>query len=216
MGKFLLAVAGAVVPFALGVAVLLTAYFMLGGAAFVFWACALAAIIPGVFILVSEDIVRTAFWLLCSLTGFAGFYVLLGADFLALLQVMVYLGGIMILILFGVLLTSKDPAVVRRLPRLNLIVPGLGAAAVIFAGVYSALKQTQWRTVGGADVSKSVSDALIAEPQGTTVFIIGERLLSDFVLPFEIASILLLAALVGAAYIARRGGVSETAETTSH
>lgn len=210
MGKFLLAVAGAVVPFALGVAVLLTAYFMLGGAAFVFWACALAAIVPGVFILVSEDIVRTAFWLLCSLTGFAGFYVLLGADFLALLQVMVYLGGIMILILFGVLLTSKDPAVVRRLPRLNLIVPGLGAAAVIFAGVYSALKQTQWRAVGGA----AVSDALIAEPHGTTVFVIGERLLSDFVLPFEIASILLLAALVGAAYIARRGGVSETSETS--
>lgn len=206
MGRFLVAVLKAVVPFVLGIAVLLTVYAKLGGTAFTFWLSAAAAVIPGIFILMSEDIVRTAFWLLCSLTGFAGFYVLLGADFLALTQVMVYLGGIMILILFGVLLTAKDPAITRRIPRLNLIVPGLGAAAVIFAGVFVALKQTTF--VSKANPEVAVKNADLAALPDTTVYTIGEQLLSNYILPFEIASILLLAALIGAAYVARRGAVA--------
>lgn len=211
MGRFLVAVLKAVLPFVLGIAVLLTVYAKLGGTAFTFWLSAAAAVIPGIFILMSEDIVRTAFWLLCSLTGFAGFYVLLGADFLALTQVMVYLGGIMILILFGVLLTAKDPAVTRRIPRLNLIVPGLGATAVIFAGVFTAMKQTTF--VAKANPEVAVKNADLAALPDTTVYTIGEQLLSNYILPFEIASILLLAALVGAAYVARRGAV--TGQTSS-
>jgi NADH-quinone oxidoreductase subunit J len=209
MGRFLTAVAKAVVPFVIGIAVILAVYGKLGGTAFTFWLSAAAAVIPGIFILMSEDIVRTAFWLLCSLTGFAGFYVLLGADFLALTQVMVYLGGIMILLLFGVLLTAKDPAIIRRIPRLNLIVPGLGAAAVIFAGIFVALKKTQFVNNAGVPVE----DATLAPLADTTVYTIGEQLLSNYILPFEIASILLLASLVGAAYIARRGAL--TAEQVS-
>jgi NADH-quinone oxidoreductase subunit J len=203
MGRFLSAVAKAVVPLGLGIVVILAVYGGLGGAAFTFWLCAAAAVIPGVFIIMSEDIVRTAFWLLCSLTGFAGFYVLLGADFLALTQIMVYLGGIMILILFGVLLTAKDPAVTRRIPRLNLIVPGLGAAAVIFAGIYAAIKKTHFVNQAGTPISEAVLKPI----PDTTVYRIGEQLLSNYILPFEIASILLLAALVGAAYVARRNAL---------
>lgn len=207
MSKFLLAALKVILPFGLSVLVLLAIYGFLGGPAFVFWMSAAAAILPGIFILTSEDIVRTAFWLLCSLTGFAGFYGLLGADFLAVTQIMVYLGGIMILILFGVLLTAKAPAVVRRMPRLNLIVPGLGAAAIIFAGIYGSLRQAEF-----ADKSKMAASAELRPLVGTTIYQIGERLLTDFVLPFEVASILLLAALVGAAYMARSGSAENPPE----
>lgn len=201
MGRFLSHVMKAVLPFVLGIAALLLAFTGLGGPAFTFWVCAAAAVLPGIFILLSEDIVRTAFWLLCSLTGFAGFYVLLGADFLAITQVMVYLGGIMILILFGVLLTSKDPAVTRRVPRLNQVVPGLAAAAVLVAGLFSALLKTDFHNAKRQSVEGA---ALPALPE-TTVYDIGHALLTDYILPFEIASVLLLAALVGATYISRRG-----------
>ena len=200
--RFLVAVLKVAAPVILGVAVLIVAYAKLGGEAFTFWFSAAAAVIPGIFIIMSQDIVRTAFWLLCSLTGFAGFYVLLGADFLALMQVTVYLGGIMILILFGVMLTASDPAVSARVPRLNLIVPGLGAAAVIAFGLLSALGGVSFVQ---ASSGVGVGSVTLPTPVGTTVDEIGTRLLTDYVLPFEIASILLLAALVGAAYIARRG-----------
>lgn len=206
MGRFLWDVIKAVAPLVIGVGVLLAVYAGLGGEAFVFWLSAAAAVIPGAFILMSQDIVRTAFWLLCSLTGFAGFYVLLGADFLALMQVMVYLGGIMILILFGVLLTAKDPAVAQRVPRLNLVVPGLATAVVIFLGIALPLLKATFVQAYGAKVA--VTDATLPAPPETTVGFIGQLLLTDFILPFEIASVLLLASLVGAAYIARRGALA--------
>src|SRR5213078_2645988 len=96
---------------------------------------ALVSVLPGVFVLATRDIVRAAFWLLAALSGFAGLYVLLGADFLAVTQVVVYLGGILILILFGVMLTHRDPALVRRARRLNIVVPGIAGGAILAAAV---------------------------------------------------------------------------------
>lgn len=201
-GAFLPRVLLTLLVLALGIAPLVLAFIFLRGEAFTFWLSAFAAVVPCVFIIISQDIVRTAFWLLCSLTGFAGFYILLGADFLAMTQILVYLGGIMILILFGVLLTARDPLVTRRMPRLNLIVPGMAAAAVLAAGIGFGLSNLAFVQKDGG---QSVAQAVLEAPKGTTVYIIGKRLLTDFILPFELASILLLAALVGAAYIARRG-----------
>jgi len=207
MVQFLSVVLKAVLPFGLSIAVILALYTRLGGPAFTFWLSAAAAVIPGLFIIVSKDIVRTAFWLLCSLSGFAGFYVLLGADFLAITQIMVYLGGIMILILFGVMLTSKDPLLTKRVRRLNNVMPGLAAAAVILVGLIAALQRLHFAEKGsGVDLTAVTQ---LPRPTGSTVEVIGERLLTDFVLPFEMASILLLAALVGAAYVARRGQPQE-------
>lgn len=113
---------------------LLGSYYMWGQTG-IFYALALLAVAPGLMIMVSQDIVRAAFFLMLSLSSFAGFYVLLGADFLALIQVLVYLGGIMILILFGVMLTARDPVFVARQRSVHLVLPGLFAGLLVVASV---------------------------------------------------------------------------------
>ena len=78
------------------------------GAELAFWGCAVLTVLPALMVLIGRDIVRMAFWLLASFLGVAGLYLLLGADFLAVTQVMVYVGGILVLILFGLMLTRKE------------------------------------------------------------------------------------------------------------
>ncbi len=159
-----------------------------------FYALAAAAAVPGLFILLSRDIVRVAFWLLLSLSGVAGLYVLLGADFLGFTQVLVYIGGIMILILFGVMLTNRDPVLVRRTARRTGWAPALLLAALLGAGLLGVVAGTGWREEAGS--------------RGPTVAAVGTELMSRYILPFEMISVLLLVVLVGAAMIARRRGDS--------
>ncbi len=101
------------------------------GSTAIFYALAFFAVVPALGVVVSQDIVRAAFLLLTSLASFAGFYLLLGADFLAVIQVLVYMGGIMMLILFGVMLTARDPVFVARQRNVHLMVPGLVSGLII-------------------------------------------------------------------------------------
>lgn len=161
----------------------------------IFYALAVAACLPGIFILFARDIVRVAFWLLCALSGVAGLYLLLGADFLGLTQVLVYIGGVMVLILFGIMMTNRDPALNRAVAASRRsVVTGLAIAGTLFALSTLAILRTPWAEVK-------------TEPAtGATVDRLGAELLTGHVLPFEIISVLLLMVLCGAAYIARRRG----------
>jgi len=134
-----------------------------------FYLFAATSVLPGVFVLASKDIVRAAFWLLMALSGFAGLYVLLGADFLAITQVVVYLGGILILILFGVMLTHRDPALVKRARRLNIVVPGIAGGAVLAAAVAAAMTRAHF-AVPSLIVMSVTPPAGLIEP-GTQVTI---------------------------------------------
>ncbi|MCZ6689729.1 MAG: NADH-quinone oxidoreductase subunit J [Planctomycetota bacterium] len=154
-----------------------------------FWAFAILAAVPGIFILTTKNIIHAAFWLLASLLGFAGLYLIIGADFLAFTQVLVYVGGILILILFGVMLTHKEPVLIGRTPHhSNLFAGGVVSVFVLAGTVYMAAKTT-WI---GEEATPAPATALI-----------GDFLMTKYILPFEVVSVLLLAALVGAAYIAR-------------
>lgn len=157
--------------------------------AILFYALAAATIVPALVVLFVRDIVRLSFWFMASLAGVAGIYLLLGADFLAFTQVLVYIGGILILILFGVMLTHRDPLLMKK-GRKELFVPGVISGAIILVLLLQVITGTGWYSADHA-------------PAPTT-FGIGYLLLSDYVLPFELASIVLLVALVGAANIARR------------
>lgn len=179
-----------------------------------FYLFAAVSVLPGIFVLATKDIVRAAFWLLAALSGFAGLYVLLGADFLAVTQVIVYLGGILILILFGVMLTHRDPALVQRARRLNIVVPGIVGGSALAVTALAALTRTHFAVALGPDGQPAQL------PSGTftgTTHEVGRLLVSatdqgrSYALAFELASVLLLAALVGAAYIARRGAVASPA-----
>jgi NADH:ubiquinone oxidoreductase subunit 6 (subunit J) len=120
----------------------------------------------------------------------AGLYVLLGADFLAATQLLVYVGGILVLLLFGVMLTHKLYDLDLR-SEVTQFLPGLIIAIGLFLILAVTAVRTQWNLGPGR------------APQSTTREI-GQLFLTQYLLPFEAASILLLVALMGAAMIVRR------------
>jgi NADH-quinone oxidoreductase subunit J len=158
----------------------------------IFYVFALITVGSAFLVVFSKNIFYAAFGLLFTFFGVAVLYVLLHADFLAVTQVLIYVGGILVLLLFGVMLTNKVISVDMKTGTLNTV-PALILSAVVFgslAGVYYA---TWSRTPSTAVTAVSTSKA------------IGEMLMTSYVLPFEVASVILLVALVGAALTARRG-----------
>lgn len=158
----------------------------------VFYALAVMAVASGLMVLIARDVVRVAFWLLASLSAVAGFFIMLDADFLGLTQVLVYIGGILVLILFGIMMTNKDPVVLRaQNARKRSMVGGLVVAATTFSALLAVIMTT------GFEQNRGTAGAATTAP-------LGLALLTDYVLPFEIISVLLLVVLCGSAYIARR------------
>ncbi len=158
----------------------------------VFGGFAALAVVPALFILIGRDIVRQAFWLLASLLGFAGLYLSLGADFLGFTQVIVYIGGILILFLFGVMLTKRVDLPLKAERGWARAVPGAAAGILAAALLLHIVLRTPWKE------SERTVDATVAS--------IGLKVMGPFILPFEVVSVLLLVALVGATFIARRKG----------
>ena len=138
----------------------------------------------------SRSIVHSAFALLGTFVGVAGLYALLAADLVAIVQVMVYVGGVLILILFAVMLTARVDEGKESNPTVGKIPGLLALLAVAGLLVVTAVKAFGPRTVMAE-----------ANPP-STVGPIGNLLLSKFVLPFEAISVLLLAVLLGAVTIA--------------
>ncbi len=155
-----------------------------------------AATIAGCIVtLWSRYVVHSAFGLMLALLGVAGFYVLLGSDFMAVTQVVVYVGGVVVLYLFGVMLTPPD--LEERSIRRIILGGAFGAAvlAVLLGAVYDM--PGRWYGVAG--------ETQPARPAGV-VREVGSAFLDKegYLLPFEIAAVLLLVALIGAVFIARR------------
>ncbi len=168
----------------------------------IFYVFALITVGSAFLVVFSKNIFYAAFALLFTFFGVAALYVLLHADFLAVTQVLIYVGGILVLLLFGMMLTSKVISVDMKTGTLNTV-PALILAAVVFgslAGVYYA---TWSRTPVAPATAVSTSKA------------IGEMLMTAYALPFEVASVILLVALVGAALTARRGKKPVTGTLTS-
>ncbi len=138
----------------------------------------------------SNSIVHSAFALMGTLLGAAGLFVLLAADFVAVIQVLIYVGGILVLTLFAVMLTHSV-ADVRVSNRSLGRLPTLLVIGVVGAIMGKAIVDTPWHEVD------------LATPEPTT-YGIGEAFLSQYILPFELASLVLLAALVGAVVLSRK------------
>jgi NAD(P)H-quinone oxidoreductase subunit 6 len=138
----------------------------------------------------SRNIIHSAFSLLGTFAGVAGIYVFLGADFVAGVQVLVYVGGILVLILFAVMLTHRitDVQITNRSAGR---IPALVAVAILFVLLVQSIGETPW-----AKAKEVVYKA--------TTGSIGDLFLRDYLLPFELASLVLLAALIGAVVLARQ------------
>jgi NADH-quinone oxidoreductase subunit J len=142
-------------------------------------------------VVISPNLVHSATSLLITLFGVAGLYVFLYADFLAATQIVIYVGGILVLIIFGVMLTNKIDKPVIVANSSNKII-GLFISGFIFSMLSIIVLQTPWNI--NPDSSQGPS----------TVELIGHLILGKYLLPFELISILLLAALTGSAMLARK------------
>lgn len=155
----------------------------------VFWLLATFTIISASFVVLNNQLLYSAIALLFSLFGVAGLYIFLWADFIAGIQLIVYIGGINVLIIFGIMLTNKISSV--RLSQTN-VQQGVGAVVALWFMILISLviSKTPWLLTDSS------------EPSGT-VGVIGTLLLSKYLLPFEAISLLLLGALIGAALLSR-------------
>jgi NADH-quinone oxidoreductase subunit J len=173
--------------------------------AILFYAFGLMAGGSAIAMVLTRNIVRMAVALLFTLMGVAGLYFLLNAEFLAAVQLVVYAGGTLILIIFGVMLTSKSPFS-RFEAKIGEVVVAISMAAILLYALVMGILKTNFaeEPIAGG---------------GYPVDRLGQILLGDYLVPFEIVSVLLLAVMIGAAYLAkgrrREGEGSPNAPTLS-
>lgn len=151
---------------------------------------------------VTKNIMHSCIFLLGSLIGMAGLYATLGADFVAVTQIMVYVGGIVILMLFAVMLTGGKDFVSRAQNLLGLA-PTMGNKWTYGIGLLVGLVFFLTNVKLIMNINKVVPSKTLGAEFPSTVNQIGHLLVKDHVLAFELSSVLLLGALVGAAIIAR-------------
>lgn len=149
----------------------------------------------GIVLALTRKVIYGAFLLFIVLFGMAALFVFAGAEFLAVTQIIVYVGGILILVLFGVMLTQKIREESPRTQIMNLA-PGLLSAIALFSALVYLIRSIPSENPAWAGLHE--------ESTTSDVTIIGSQTVTEYLLPFEAISILLLAALIGAAYLARR------------
>ena len=143
------------------------------------------------FVVTSRNVVHAALYLVVALASVAGVYLVMAAPFVAFVQVIIYVGAIVVLLLFGIMLTRAPVGrrVLDNTPRARL------GAAVIGGAVFAMLT---WFMV------QAFSGERLEPAAATTLQALGTSIFRNFVLPFEAVSVLLLAALVGAIVLSRR------------
>ena len=151
---------------------------------------ALVIVLAALKMVTTENIVHAALYLVIVLAGAAGMFILLGAEFIAVTQILVYIGAIIVLFLFGIMLTKgsfgAEEGEFRERSQMAVLV------AVLIVTVTS-----------GAFIDSFRNTELSREMPSTTAEI-GDMIFSQFIIPFEAISVLLLAALIGSVVIARR------------
>ena len=147
-------------------------------------------VVCGCIVVFSRNIVHSGFSLLGTFTGVAGFYGLLSAHFLAAVQILVYVGGVLIVILFAIMLTRDIQNVSDSNPTQGFLPATLLGLIIATTLIFIALDYP-WQTKPLAEVSPSVP-------------LIGNALLDKYLIPFEVLSLLLLAALIGAVMLVRK------------
>ena len=162
----------------------------------IFWLLAVGSVVSAIGVVLLRDIFRAALLLVLLFLTVAGVFVLLSAEFLAVVQVLIYAGAISILIIFAIMLT-------RDVHRGNL--PGrIQLLALLFSGFFLAslifvVTNTSWPLLADVPIGQKSLESVF---YNTTPWL-GNLLLRDFVLPFELVSVLLLATVIGALVLVR-------------
>ena len=173
-----------------------------------FYFLSFIAIVSALYAASSKNLVRSIFVFFVTLFSLAGLYVLALADFVAVTQVVIYVGGILVLILFAFMLSGKETLNVLQKQEGKLFsmkkLPAILLAAMFFIVLVNVVFKTD------ADNLPWVRDAISLKneiaPKDIMIDNIGVNLMTHYLLPFEAISILLLVALVGAAHLSRKEG----------
>ena len=157
---------------------------------FVFWVVTSVTIISAIGVVLSNQLIYSAISLLFTLFGIAGLYVFLWADFMTGIQLLVYVGGILTLIIFGIMLTNKISS--ARLSQTNMQ-QGIGSVVSLWLLIVLSIviSKTNWYSASSSEPASTVDK-------------IGTLLMTKYLLAFEGISLLLLGALIGAAILARK------------
>jgi len=165
----------------------------------------------------TQNIARMAFWLIVSLGSTSGLFFLLRADFVGATQLLIYVGGTVVLLIFGVMLTASGPYVRIRTSAGELVL-ACGVGLLLLSMIYSTVLAVDWTKMSPRSGTEQVGQGYNPPDEGNTARPIGMKLLglsledlgtqrkelsSGYLLPFEIVSVHLLVVLVGAAYLAR-------------
>lgn len=210
----------------------------MNAATLLFWVFAIAACGGAIAVVLSQNVARMAFWLIVSLGSTAGLFFLLNADLIGTAQLLVYVGGTLVLLIFGVMLTASGPFVnIKASPGEGVLSGVIGA--LLLALLLSAPYAVDWSMLPSHQGAGELVNGASPGQEGNTVRPIGFGLLGlrpdqalkskvapatpgqkqidpvGYLLPFEIVSVHLLVVLVGAAYLARskrrKKGEAETA-----
>ncbi|MGE4317306.1 MAG: NADH-quinone oxidoreductase subunit J [Deferribacterales bacterium] len=160
-----------------------------------FWVLGITAVVSALFMVTRENPVHSALWMLLTFFAVAGIFIQLDAEYIAAIQVMVYAGAILVLYMFVVMLLNPKSTGFIKMPF-----------KVVLGGVVSVVLFVQiLMTLMGTGVIKSSQLGNINYPEGfTNVKAFGTVMFTQYIVPFEVASVLLLVAMIGAIVIAKK------------
>ncbi|HEY8929610.1 MAG TPA: NADH-quinone oxidoreductase subunit J [Mucilaginibacter sp.] len=174
---------------------------------FLFYLMALIAVTSAVFVASTKNLVRSIFMFFITLFALAGLYVLALADFVAITQIVIYVGGILVLILFAFMLSGKE--------TLNAIGGQKGRfininkmPALLLSGLFLIVLVNMMFKIDANNlvwIKKAIVTKNIVMPNSQTTENIGINLMTKYLLPFEAISVLLMIALIGSAHLSRKG-----------
>lgn len=164
----------------------------------IFWIIAVIMAVSALRVVTTGNVVHAALYLVATLMGAATLYVLLLAEFVAWVQVLVYVGAIVVLMLFGIMLTRAPIGKGEFHNDMKLL------SAIVAAALFGVTSWIMIDAFEGTNVDLSVAEGQTVEDMGTTAEEVGEAIFSSYVWPFEVVSVLLLAALIGAVLIAKK------------
>lgn len=177
---------------------------------FLFYLIAAITGLCAIAVVVTQNIVRAATWLLFALAGASGIFFLLGADFVGATQLLVYVGGTLVLVVFGVMLTAQGPFINMKAGAAEWVIAML-VGIMLFTVLAVSTVSANWGFPGregeispaNSTNSVALGKVFLGMPGGPVHGPKGNPVSTSYLIPFEIVSVHLLVVLVGAAYLAR-------------
>lgn len=171
-----------------------------------FYVMGFVALASGLLVAASKNLVRSLFMFFVTLFALAGLYVFALADFVAMTQIVIYVGGVLVLMLFAFMLSNKETLnnLEKRNGRFISLskLPAILIAILFLIVLYNAITKAQSDNMGWVKVS--AQNGNVIKPTDSMINNIGVNLMTRYLLPFEVVSVLLMMTLIGAAHLARK------------